>query len=535
MSARFPEPAVSHRNHDIRPSLRHHVAADAMTALIPSFDVGRFAGLLAAAGTRARADGRAVLVSLGMRAPRLDPLLAIQRSAAAAELDVRLATHLRAGRVYWTRARDGFAVAGIGAVATFEPRGTDRFAAVDRAWTALIDRAVLDDATPGDVDAGPLMMGGFSFWPEGPTSDTWRGFPSSHLIVPRLQITCTDDECRIRTSALVDANGDPDIAPAALAALFDAVCGAAPPAFARAIVGEPGVHGLAYTAPLDDAEWRTMVNAGVSAIRRGSFEKVVLAREVRADAPRKVDVAALLSHLRAAHEDCFVFGCWRGDRVFVGASPERLVRLDGRAVHASSLAGSATRGASPQEDVELTTALMASAKERSEHAAVRNALREGLAALCDDVTAAEVPSLLTLRHVHHLHTTVRATLRPGHSLLDLVALLHPTPAVGGAPREAALQFIRDHERLDRGWYAAPIGWMGRHGGEFAVALRCAVLEGSRAVMYAGCGIVADSRSELELAESQLKLEPMKAALATALAESTPASAPSVPAGTARAS
>ena len=506
-----------------------------MTAPLPTFDVGRFAGLLAAAGTRARADGRAVLVSLGMRVPRLDPLLAMQRISGAAELNARLATHLRAGHMYWTRARDGFAIAGIGAVATFGPGGADRFSSVDRAWSALIDRAVLDDATPGDADDGPLLMGGFSFWPEGPQRETWRGFPSAHLIVPRLHITCTDDDCYIRTSALVEANGDPDIAPADLAELFDVVCGAAPPLPGRTTACDEDVRGLAYSAPLDDAEWRSMVDAGVSAIRHGSFEKVVLAREVQADAPGDVDVVALLSHLRAAHEDCFVFGYWRGDRVFVGASPERLVRLDGRDVHASSLAGSATRGASPQEDAELTTALMASAKERAEHASVRNALRESLAELCDDVTAADVPSLLTLRHVHHLHTTVRATLRPGHSLLELVALLHPTPAVGGAPREAALKFIRDHERLDRGWYAAPIGWMGRHGGEFAVALRCAVLEGSRAVMYAGCGIVADSRSELELAESQLKLQPMKAALASACAESTPASSPSVPAGTARAS
>ena len=504
-----------------------------MTAPFPSFDVGRFSGLLAAAGRRARADGRAVLVSLGMRAPRLDPLLAIERVAGAAESDVRLATHLTAGRMYWTRARDGFALAGIGAVATFAPLGTDRFSSVDRAWTALLDSAVIDDATTGDIDEGPVIMGGFSFRPEGPRSGTWRGFPSAHLIVPRLQIICTDEGCQIRTSALVDANGEPDIALAELAALFRAACDAEPAAITSTTVSDSTMRGLAYSAPLDDAEWRSLVEAGVSAIRRGSFQKVVLAREVQADASRDVDVPALLRHLRAVHEDCFVFGYWRGDRAFVGASPERLVRLDGRAVRASSLAGSATRGASPQEDAALTAALLASAKERAEHAAVRDALHDGLAELCDDVTAAEVPSLLTLRHVHHLHTAVHATLRPGHSLLDLVARLHPTPAVGGAPRAEALQFIRDHERLDRGWYAAPIGWMGRHGGEFAVALRSAVIDGPRAVMYAGCGIVAASRSELELAESQLKLQPMKAALAAALADTAPA--PGVPIGTARAS
>ncbi len=504
-----------------------------MSTPFPSFDVGRFSGLLDAAGTRARADGRSVLVSMGMRLPRLDPLLAIEHVARAAESDVRLATHLSAGRMYWTRGRDGFALAGIGAVATFAPEGAERFASVDRAWTALLDRAILDHATSGDSDVGPVMMGGFAFRPEGPRSDTWRGFPSTRLFVPRLQIVCTDGECLIRTSALVNDDGQVDVAPEELAALFEAACGAAAPALELATERATSARGLAYSAPLDDTEWCAMVDAAVSSIRRGSFQKVVLAREVQADAPRDMDVSALLRHLRAAHEECFVFGYWRGDHAFVGASPERLVRLDGRDVRASSLAGSATRGASPQEDAALTAALMASAKERAEHAAVRDALRDGLAELCDDVTAAEAPSLLTLRHVHHLHTAVRATLRPGHSLLDLVARLHPTPAVGGAPRAEALQFIRDHERLDRGWYAGPIGWMGRQGGEFAVALRSAVIDGSRAVMYAGCGIVADSRSELELAESQLKLQPMKAALAAALANSAPAS--SVPIGAARAS
>ena len=502
-----------------------------MTAPFPSFDVGRFSELLASAGTRARAEGRAVLVSMGMPMPRLDPLRAMERVAEAAKSDARLAAHLSAGRMYWTRARDEFALAGIGAVATFAPVGMDRFSSVDRAWTALLHHAVLDDTMEGDGDGGPVMMGGFSFQPEGPRSETWRGFPSSRLFVPRLQIINRDDGCHVRMSALVDASGVPDVAPTDLAALFDAACGAAPPAFDRATGSGSSARDVAYSAALTDGDWRSMVDAGVSAIRRGSFQKVVLAREVRAEATRDVDVPALLRHLRVAHEDCFVFGYWSGDRAFVGASPERLVRLDGRDVRASSLAGSATRGASPQEDAALTAALLASPKERAEHAAVRDALRDGLAELCDDVIAAEVPSLLTLRHVHHLHTAVRATLRSGHSLLDVVALLHPTPAVGGAPRAEALQFIRDHERLDRGWYAAPIGWLGRHGGEFAVALRSAVIDGSRAVMYAGCGIVADSRSGLELAESQLKLQPMKAALAAALADV----APEVHTGTARAS
>jgi isochorismate synthase len=249
---------------------------------------------------------------------------------------------------------------------------------------------------------------------------------------------------------------------------------------------------------------------------------------VHGTAPRDLDVIAVLRHLRAAQPDCFVFGYWRGDRAFVGASPERLVRLDGQMVQASSLAGSAARGASEQEDDALAAALLTSEKDRAEHGAVRDALRAGLADLCDDVMASETPSLLTLRHVHHLHTPVSAVLRRGHSLIDVVARLHPTPAVGGTPRAAALEFIRRHEQLDRGWYAAPIGWMGRDSGEFAVALRSAVIAGRDATLFAGCGIVAASDPDREFAESLVKLRPMQAALAAAVAptvvDSTPVAA-----------
>jgi isochorismate synthase EntC len=146
---------------------------------------------------------------------------------------------------------------------------------------------------------------------------------------------------------------------------------------------------------------------------------------------------------------------------------------------------------------------------------VRQALCTGLARLGDDVTASDEPALLSLPHVHHLYTAVRARLRDPHTILQLVAQLHPTPAVGGEPRNAALRFIREHEKMDRGWYAAPIGWLQRDHGEFAVALRSALIQGAAASLFAGCGVVADSDPDQEYAESLLKLRPMQAALAAA--------------------
>jgi isochorismate synthase EntC len=151
-------------------------------------------------------------------------------------------------------------------------------------------------------------------------------------------------------------------------------------------------------------------------------------------------------------------------------------------------------------------------------------LRDILSELGENVASDDEPKLLTLSNVHHLHTEVEADLRPGYSLLDVVDRLHPTPAVGGTPRDAALDFIRENERLDRGWYAAPIGWIDRNGGEFAVALRSGIISGPEFAIFAGCGIVADSDPELELAESVLKLQPMQTAIAAAMVSSSDHSA-----------
>jgi isochorismate synthase len=463
-----------------------------------------------------------VLVSLCERIPALDPMVALETLVRAAATDEQLAAHVAAGRMIWTRARDQFTLVGLGAVATLAPTGPDRFASVDGAWAALLDGALIDDATDGAAGRGPILMGGFAFDSEGSRSTTWQGFPGAHLIVPRLLIASVDGECWLTISAIVGREGEPDVAPEELATLCRTVVAAAASTPPIEMAGPSGSRqaGLVYSSPMGAPAWRALAGSAVTAIRAGALRKVVLGREVHATAPRDVDVFAVLRHLRAAHRDCFVFGYWRDERAFVGASPERLVRLDGREVRASSLAGSVKRGATPSEDAALAAGLLASAKDRSEHAAVREALCDGLAELCDDVAAAEEPSLLTLRHVHHLHTAVGATLRRAHSLLDVVARLHPTPAVGGTPREAALRFIRRHEQLDRGWYAAPIGWVGRQGGEFAVALRSAVIAGSEATLFAGCGIVADSDPALEFAESLLKLRPMQAALAAALTDAS---------------
>ena len=197
----------------------------------------------------------------------------------------------------------------------------------------------------------------------------------------------------------------------------------------------------------------------------------------------------------------------RAGATFLGATPERLVELaDGR-VATAALAGSAPRGRSPEEDARIGRALVESKKEQAEHAVVVRALREALDPLCPDLRFPEAPRLRRLEGIQHLETALSGTPHREVHVAELLGTLHPTPAVGGAPRREALAWLERSEGLTRGWYAGPVGYVDASGGgSFRVALRCALLRGERARLFAGAGIVAGSRPESELRETQLKLQ-----------------------------
>jgi len=447
-----------------------------------------------------------MLVSSIERISSVDPLGVLERLVERALVDDRIATLIEQGRAYWARPRDAFAIAAIGAAATLHPAGADRFAAVDESWRSLTGDSVIEGAD-GIRGVGPLLIGGFSFEQRGPHTSEWSGFGASHLILPRIAVTSINGDSYI-TINRIDESVDES--------LIDVV--KTEIGMARRVFDE---HTSTAAIDIDEAstesDWKRMIRAAVEAIRGGQLQKVVLARAEEATAAANFDVLASLRHLKSMHRDSFVFAYWRGDKAFVGASPERLARVDGREVSVSSLAGTIPRGRSAKEDAENARILSASAKDRVEHAAVRDALYEGLKDECESVIAPPEPSLMTLPHVHHLHTELCGTLRGGRTILDVIERLHPTPAVGGSPRDAALDFIRENENLDRGWYAAPIGWIDRTGGEFAVALRSALIDGSRATLFAGCGIVGDSDPGQEYRESTLKLQLMESALAVSVA------------------
>jgi isochorismate synthase len=253
--------------------------------------------------------------------------------------------------------------------------------------------------------------------------------------------------------------------------------------------------------------YEAAVATAVARIREGALRKVVLARTLRVEAGRRLDPALLLRHLRAVEPDCYTFAADVGDdRTLVGASPELLVSRFGRELRANPLAGSAPRAGDPDEDRSNAKELGSSPKDRQEHSIVVEAVFRALQPLCEDLRYDVDPKLLATANVWHLSTRFRGTLKdPTITSLDLVAALHPTPAVCGDPAREAMQLIREGEPVPRGHYAGAVGWMDASGdGVWALALRCAELHGETARLFAGAGIVAESEPARELDETERK-------------------------------
>lgn len=251
------------------------------------------------------------------------------------------------------------------------------------------------------------------------------------------------------------------------------------------------------------------VHTVLEAIARGRVDKVVLARKVEVDASAPFDQRVLARRLAAAYPGCFTF-CFED---LVGASPELLVRRLGDLVDSLPLAGSTRRGATDSEDLELGRELKESAKNLAEHALAVDTVMQKLAPWCSELNREPEPSLLLLANLQHLSTKIQGRLEGPVNSLVLAGALHPTAAVCGVPQDEAMGMIRELEDFNRGRYAGPVGWMDSHGdGEWALALRCALLTENRAEVYAGAGVVAGSDPDGEFEETRLKLDAMLSAL-----------------------
>jgi menaquinone-specific isochorismate synthase len=270
-------------------------------------------------------------------------------------------------------------------------------------------------------------------------------------------------------------------------------------------------QGLRYAdGALSGAQWAAAVEDAVRRIGEGQLEKVVLARDLLAQADSTIDARWPLRRLADAYPGCWTY-CVDG---LVGATPELLVRRERGLVTSRVLAGTIRRTGDDQHDLALAGALARSSKDLEEHEYAVRSVAEALAPHCSSMFVPEAPFVLHLPNVMHLATDVTGVLADRSGALDLAAALHPSAAVGGTPTALALEAITDLEQMPRGRYAGPVGWIDAAGeGEWGLALRCGQLDGSRVRLFAGCGIVAGSQADAELAEAQAKLVPMRDALA----------------------
>ncbi len=404
-------------------------------------------------------------------------------------------------RTLWVRPDEGFFIVALGAAEIIETSGDGRFTAASARREALAARVSIH--TPSNAPR-PVLVGGLSFEAgDDQRSPDWSGFPDSRWILPATTYIETPEATWVTLAAVV-ADGEDETE--VLEQLQTRLESMELPDEVAADDDDPVSVGAVVS---DDLAYRDLVDEAVSHIAGGHLAKVVLAR-VHHDDP--VDPATVLARLRQRYPTCAVFAYGVGDRTFLGASPEMLVALEGSQVQTVALAGTAPRGIDPDADEGFAQGLLDSSKIRAEHGFVVDDITQRLATLGLVGRTSPVPEVLRLARVQHLRTPITAKVErhadggADVDVLRIASVLHPTPAVGGTPTEDALDWIRDHETFDRGWYAAPVGWCDLDGnGELRVALRSALAGPSGVDLFAGAGIVADSVPDDELEETGVKL------------------------------
>lgn len=394
------------------------------------------------------------------------------------------------GQAFFVSTPSGACVGGLGTAWRATASGADRF--------STIAASIADLA----LDQDQIVMLGYSFSDGGPLAEHWSGFGAADAVLPMVVAVNGTSGSRVRVTVPPGADGE------GLANLLESL--RTPPDPLPLDLGDHVIESHPHVS-----DWRREVADAVGVIRAGLLDKIVLSRSVVVRSTVPAAGFDVLHHLAGAYPGCYAFGWGVGDAVFLGASPELLLEVrDGEFV-SNPLAGSAARGEGAVEDRVLGESLMASSKDQEEHSLVVDDVVDRLRPFAASIDVPAAPTLRRVATVQHLSTEITGSVVPGTNLLEVLSELHPTPAVGGTPRSEAVALIDKSEAIDRGWYTGGIGWVQPGGdGLVTLALRCGLLRGSTAHIYAGAGIVADSDPDRELMETRLKLRPLLELLAS---------------------
>ncbi len=402
--------------------------------------------------------------------------------------------------VFWSRPAQGHFRLGVGCALRTEFEGRGRFAELD-AWLLGME----SDWTR-EVDAPGVFLG-FAFSPDQQVQRDWAPLANTLALVPRVVIDRSPLGCRVTFSCRADERRDE-----VMAAWLDGATSIVR-AFDADMLSANSSPIRLREMPGAETDWLARVGRALDEIRSGKVDKLVLTRRVRMLTSRPLRPGSVLAWLGDRYHDCTLFAFRESGVALVGVSPERLLSVRDGAVLADALAGSAPRGKAPEEDRIAGEMLLNEAKAQHEHAVVVQDIIRALKPGCLTVSACQAPGLLKLPTVQHLWSQVHGQLREGVRPLSLIARLHPTPAVGGTPRADALHWLEDHGETRWGWYTGGVGWLDPSSTEVSVVLRCGLLNGGTADLFAGAGIVAGSVPEDELDETRWKLNALREALA----------------------
>jgi menaquinone-specific isochorismate synthase len=437
--------------------------------------------------SRIKDEVRALLLRNLDKSGAQDPAPLILRAEVPVEgLDglTWLCAQNKPSRGYWSDRGNRFELAGSGKADVITGDGSVDYHTL---METLHERIV---SAHGSV----RYFGGLRFSIDGSREDAWHPFQGYRFILPRFEVVARNGAATFACNML--SSEDLNDVEAELSELV----------FPDRPLDAPLEKPLSRHDHPDEVGWRQNVEAALRSFEPGKYEKVVLARRATFEFEKPLDAAFLLQALKATTPHCFHF-CFQPTRetAFVGASPERLYRRDGDRIRTEAIAGTRPRGASPEEDEALSRQLISSEKDLREHRYVAQTIHETLTRLCSVSEAHDRPSLLKLERCQHLISSFTGKLRPGVKDADLLEHFHPTPAVGGWPTERALHDIARLEPFDRGWYAGPVGWIGKDAAQFVVGIRSGLIEKTRLHLFSGAGIVQGSTPESEWNEIENKI------------------------------
>jgi menaquinone-specific isochorismate synthase len=413
------------------------------------------------------------------------------------------AKNIKKNRMFWMSPEEDFYLVGIGQAYEIIVENS-RFEETKKAWYQLLKRATIHNPydQPG---TGIVALGGLSFDPKKPTTPLWEKFKPSHFTIPEFLLTKQNNQCYLTVNVLARKNDHPHQLANEWRELETTL-------FQKVIIEEQTLM-IKEKKEIEPTEWKDTVQKAKEEINHSDIEKIVLAREMWLQFNENVNIGSVLQKLLDTHPTSYIFAIEKDNHCFLGATPERLVKLEKDHLLSTCLAGTAPRGKTKEEDQVISEGLLHDQKNREEHDFVVKMIKHSIEEYCTQLDVPNEPVIYPLTNLQHLYTPVTATLKKEYSLFDIIEKLHPTPALGGTPKESSLQFIREHERLDRGWYGAPIGWIdSNQNGEFAVAIRSALIKGTEASLFAGCGVVKDSNPDEEYEETNIKFLPMLSVL-----------------------